>query len=542
MVEAPDHTRPSPDALLKAAEREGRGKLKIFLGAAPGVGKTYEMLAAARRRKAEGVDVVAGLVETHGRAETEAQLVGLDVVPRRKVEYKGRALDEMDIDAILKRRPQLVLVDELAHTNAEGSRHPKRYMDVEELLTAGIDVYSTLNVQHIESLNDVVARITRIRVRETVPDRVLNAADEVELVDLTPADLIGRLNEGKVYVREQAQRALRHYFSPGNLTALARAGAAAHRRARRRADAELHARARHRRPVGGGRARDRLPRSQPGRRQRRARRQAHGGRARCRADRALCRDRPAYRAVGDRAWPSRRGDAARRAAGRGDRDPAGTLGGRGDPGLRPLAQRHARGLGQVPALALVRIAPRLGRRRAGAQQLGARDRSRVGGAGDELDRVARLAAQRAADAGPLSRGHAHHGAGDGGRRRDRPADRPAQHFPGLRRAGPGRGGAARPGAVALGLGAGRALPTTSSSCRRSTNSRSATRPTSWRCSSSWSWPSWRARSPPVRARRPKRRGAKPAPPPSSTPSAARSRASWISTTCCGPSSRTWPGS
>jgi two-component system sensor histidine kinase KdpD len=220
MVEAPEHTRPSPDALLKAAEREGRGKLKIFLGAAPGVGKTYEMLAAARRRKAEGVDVVAGLVETHGRAETEAQLVGLDVVPRRKVEYKGRALDEMDIDAILKRRPQLVLVDELAHTNAEGSRHPKRYMDVEELLTAGIDVYSTLNVQHIESLNDVVARITRIRVRETVPDRLLNAADEIELVDLTPADLIGRLREGKIYVREQARRALRHYFSPGNLTAL----------------------------------------------------------------------------------------------------------------------------------------------------------------------------------------------------------------------------------------------------------------------------------------------------------------------------------
>ena len=220
MVEAPDHTRPSPDALLKAAEREGRGKLKIFLGAAPGVGKTYEMLAAARRRKAEGVDVVVGLVETHGRVETEAQLVGLEVVPRLKVEYKGRALEEMDIDAVLKRRPQLVLVDELAHTNAEGSRHPKRYMDVEELLVAGIDVYSTMNVQHIESLNGVVARITRIRVRETVPDRIFNAADEVELVDLTPADLINRLREGKVYVREQAQRALRHYFSPGNLTAL----------------------------------------------------------------------------------------------------------------------------------------------------------------------------------------------------------------------------------------------------------------------------------------------------------------------------------
>src|SRR5215204_330450 len=195
-----EDTRPSPDALLKAAEKEARGKLKIFLGAAPGVGKTYEMLQAAHRRRKEGIDVVVGVVETHGRAETEAQLVGLEVVPRRKVEYKGRTLEEMDIDAILKRHPQLVLVDELAHTNAEGSRHPKRYTDVEELLAAGIDVYSTLNVQHIESLNDVVARITRIRVRETVPDRVVNSADEIELVDLTPADLIGRLNEGKVYV------------------------------------------------------------------------------------------------------------------------------------------------------------------------------------------------------------------------------------------------------------------------------------------------------------------------------------------------------
>jgi two-component system, OmpR family, sensor histidine kinase KdpD len=220
MAGAPDQTRPSPDALLKAAEKEARGKLKIFLGAAPGVGKTYEMLVAARRAKAAGVDVVAGLVETHGRAETEAQLAGLEVMPRRQIEYKGRTLEEMDIDAILKRRPALVLVDELAHTNVEGSRHPKRYLDVEELLAVGIDVYSTLNVQHVESLNDVVARITRIRVRETVPDRIVDAADEVELVDLTPADLMTRLREGKVYVREQAQRALRHYFSPGNLTAL----------------------------------------------------------------------------------------------------------------------------------------------------------------------------------------------------------------------------------------------------------------------------------------------------------------------------------
>src|SRR5207249_1195830 len=156
----------------------------------------------------------------HGRAETETQLAGLEVVARKPVEYKGRTLEEMDLDAILARRPQLVLVDELAHTNAAGSRHPKRYLDVEELLAAGIDVYSTMNVQHVESLNDVVARITRIRVRETVPDSVVDAADEVELVDITPADLIARLGEGKVYIREQAQRALKHYFSPGNLTAL----------------------------------------------------------------------------------------------------------------------------------------------------------------------------------------------------------------------------------------------------------------------------------------------------------------------------------
>jgi two-component system sensor histidine kinase KdpD len=220
MVGVPDDTRPSPDALLKAAQRETRGKLKIFLGAAPGVGKTYEMLTAARHRKAEGVDVVVGVVETHGRAETEAQLAGLEVIPRKRVDYKGRALEEMDLDAVLARRPRLVLVDELAHSNAPGSRHPKRYFDVEELLAAGIDVYSTMNVQHVESLNDVVARITRIRVRETVPDSVVDAADEIELVDTTPGDLIARLGEGKVYVRENAERALKHYFSPGNLTAL----------------------------------------------------------------------------------------------------------------------------------------------------------------------------------------------------------------------------------------------------------------------------------------------------------------------------------
>jgi two-component system sensor histidine kinase KdpD len=212
--------RPSPEALLAAAKQEGRGRLKIFLGAAPGVGKTYEMLLAAQARRREGVDVVIGVVEAHGRGETEALLEGLEVIPRQQVEYKGHLLAEMDLDAILKRRPRLVLVDELAHTNAPGSRHPKRYLDVEEIIAAGIDVFATLNIQHVESLNDVVARITRIRVRETVPDGILDQADDIEVIDLSPEDLIKRLREGKVYVPRQAERAIRHYFSQGNLTAL----------------------------------------------------------------------------------------------------------------------------------------------------------------------------------------------------------------------------------------------------------------------------------------------------------------------------------
>lgn len=212
--------RPSPDALLESAEREERGRLKIFLGAAPGVGKTYEMLVSGHARKSEGIDVVVGVVETHGRMETQALVDGLEIIPRRLAEYKGRALEEMDLDAILARRPQLVLVDELAHTNVEGSRHSKRYLDVEEILAQGIDVYSTLNVQHIESLNDVVAQITRIRVRETVPDSIIDRADDVEIIDLTPDDLIKRLREGKVYLPTTARRAIENYFSPGNLTAL----------------------------------------------------------------------------------------------------------------------------------------------------------------------------------------------------------------------------------------------------------------------------------------------------------------------------------
>ncbi|MCK1641169.1 sensor histidine kinase KdpD [Bradyrhizobium sp. 157] len=214
--------RPSPEALLEAARREESraGKLKIFVGAAPGVGKTYEMLQSAHAKKKAGADVVIGIVETHGRAETEVLLNGLEVLPRRRLAYKEQTLEEMDLDALIARRPQIALVDELAHTNAPGSRHPKRYLDVEELLSHGIDVYTAVNIQHIESLNDVVAQITHVRVRETVPDRMFDRADAIELIDLTPDDLIQRLKEGKVYVPKQAERALEHYFSPGNLTAL----------------------------------------------------------------------------------------------------------------------------------------------------------------------------------------------------------------------------------------------------------------------------------------------------------------------------------
>ncbi len=202
--------RPSPEALLRAAGREGRGRLKVFLGAAPGVGKTYAMLEAARA--APPGTVLVGVVETHGRADTAALVDGLEVLPPKN--------GEMDLDGILARRPAVVLVDELAHTNAEGSRHPKRHQDVQDILAAGIDVWTTLNIQHLESLNDVVARITRVRVREKVPDAVLDAADEIELVDLPPAELIARLRDGKVYAPATAERALKHFFTPGHLTAL----------------------------------------------------------------------------------------------------------------------------------------------------------------------------------------------------------------------------------------------------------------------------------------------------------------------------------
>jgi len=216
--------RPDPDQLLARVERDKakaqRGRLKIFFGAVAGVGKTYAMLLAARERRAENSDIIVGLVETHGRMETAALLEGLEALPPKLIEYRGTTLREFDLDAALKRKPSIILVDELAHTNAQGCRHPKRWQDIEELLDAGIDVYTALNVQHLESLNDDIGQISGIRVWETVPDTVFEEANEIELVDLPPDELLDRLKDGKVYLPQQAQEAIKHFFRKGNLIAL----------------------------------------------------------------------------------------------------------------------------------------------------------------------------------------------------------------------------------------------------------------------------------------------------------------------------------
>ena len=246
----PDAGRPDPDALLAAFRRESACRMKVFLGAAPGVGKTYVMLQNARRLKEEGVDVVIGLVETHGRAETSALVEGLEVLPRRIIEYRGRTIAEFDIDAALARKPKLIVVDELAHTNAPESRHPKRWQDVQELRAAGIDVWTALNIQHLESLADVVSRITGVVVRETVPDRVLQEATDVVLVDITPDELIQRLNEGKVYVPETARPRDPELLHRRQSDSAARAGLAPHRRPGRRPDGRLSAPEGDRRPLG----------------------------------------------------------------------------------------------------------------------------------------------------------------------------------------------------------------------------------------------------------------------------------------------------
>ena len=212
--------RPDPDSILKKIDKEARGKLTVFLGATAGVGKTYTMLESAHERLLEGLDVVIGWVDTHGRRETERLVDGLPKLPVKTLEYRGKILPEMDIDAILTRKPELVLVDELAHTNIPGSRNVRRFQDVEELLSAGINVYTTLNIQHIESLNDVVAQVTGVVVRETVPDYVIDQADKVQLIDIPSEDLIERLKEGKVYIPGQAEQALRKFFRAGNINAL----------------------------------------------------------------------------------------------------------------------------------------------------------------------------------------------------------------------------------------------------------------------------------------------------------------------------------
>jgi two-component system sensor histidine kinase KdpD len=217
---ADDPARPDPNALIALAQREGRGRLKVFLGAAPGVGKTYEMLAEARRLRAGGAEVLIGIVETHGRAETQAAIGDIPVLPRARLTYRGQELEEFDLDAALAQRPAILLLDELAHTNAPGSRHPKRWQDVEELREAGIEVWTTMNVQHLESLSEAVARITGVRVAETVPDRVLADADAVELIDIPPTELIERMRQGRIYRADQASRALKGFFREGNLAAL----------------------------------------------------------------------------------------------------------------------------------------------------------------------------------------------------------------------------------------------------------------------------------------------------------------------------------
>jgi two-component system sensor histidine kinase KdpD len=238
MTEVPG--RPDPDALLARvaaeARREGRTRFKIFFGFAPGVGKTYRMLQVARDLVAEGIDVVVGVIETHGRYDTAGLMLGLDVLPRRSLPHRGRVLEEFDLDAALARRPRILLLDELAHANAPGSRHARRWQDVVELLEAGVEVYTTLNVQHVESLNDVVAQITHVQVRETVPDTILERADEVEIVDVAPEELLERLREGKVYLPEQAEHARDHFFKRGNLLALREL---ALRRMAERVDAEV---------------------------------------------------------------------------------------------------------------------------------------------------------------------------------------------------------------------------------------------------------------------------------------------------------------
>ncbi len=364
--------RPDPDTLLRRLQderdRQLRGKLKVFLGASPGVGKTFSMLEAAQAKRADGLDVVVGIVETHGRTETARLVEGLEVLPRRTLEYRGTRLEEFDLDGAIARHPALLLVDELAHSNAPGSRHAKRWQDVEELLARGINVYTTLNVQHIESLNDVVAQITGVQVRETLPDSVLEQADEIELVDVTADVLQQRLREGKVYVPDQASRAIERFFRKGNLIALREL---ALRRTAERVDAQMRGYMAERGIrdtwaagerllvcIGPGRTAARLVRA--------TRRMA----ARLHADWvALYVETPRDQrlSAADReevAARTRVRGAARRTRGYGQRAER-----RGrDSGVRPGAQRQPDRGGQARTLELARLAAGVPARRAGPPQ------------------------------------------------------------------------------------------------------------------------------------------------------------------------------
>jgi two-component system, OmpR family, sensor histidine kinase KdpD len=214
------YKRMSPEEILKKIEKMKKGRLKIYIGAAPGVGKTFHMLRDAHDLKAKGVDIVIGLVETHGRADTEAEIKDLEIIPKKKIHYKGRELEELDVEAIIRRNPDVVIVDELAHTNVPGSKNKKRYEDIQEILQAGIHVWTAMNIQHLESVRDIVQQVTGIQVNERVPDFVLKEADEIEIVDVTPETLRERIKEGKVYSKDKIQQALNNFFRKGNLVAL----------------------------------------------------------------------------------------------------------------------------------------------------------------------------------------------------------------------------------------------------------------------------------------------------------------------------------
>ena len=367
--------RPDPDQLLASLTAEEaraeRGKLRIFFGASAGVGKTYSMLEAARGMRATGVDIVIGYVEPHGRPETERLLEGMEQLPTLPVRYRGIVRQEFDLDAGLKRRPAILVVDELAHSNLiEGDpppRHAKRWQDIEELLGQGINVWTTVNVQHLESLNDLVAQITGVRQRETIPDRIFDEADEIELIDLPPDDLLARLEAGKVYVPEQVAAAVERFFRKSNLIALRELCAAAHGRSRRRGRARSRARGPDLARMDGARPRTRGDRPGHTGGAGRARGQAHRRWTRRAVVGGLRRDAGAVASVDCRAQSTHRPAAAGGIARRGNGHARRTLGRAGSAAICAHAQRHAAGDRRAKKTRLARVAAVLDDARSGSQ-------------------------------------------------------------------------------------------------------------------------------------------------------------------------------